>query len=50
MILLLAACEQTARELKRTDVELDGLGQDIGMLSARLHDLLGQHRWKTSTP
>jgi hypothetical protein len=50
MILLLAACEQTTRELKRADVELDGLGDDLQALSARLHVLLGQDRWETPTP
>ena len=49
MILLLAACEQTTRELKRTEAELDGLGDDLKSLSARLHDFLGQDRWQTPT-
>lgn len=49
LILLLAACEQTTRELKRTDVELDGLGQDLDEPSARLHDLLGEDRWRAPT-
>jgi cytochrome P450 len=44
LILLLAACEQTTRELKRTDAKADGLGEELETLSARLHDLLGQDR------
>jgi hypothetical protein len=49
MILLLAACEQTTHELKHSDVELDGLGDDLHALSSRLHDLLRQDRWETPT-
>jgi hypothetical protein len=49
VILLLAACEQTTHELKHADVELDGLGDDLETLSARLHDLLGRDRWERAT-
>jgi hypothetical protein len=49
LTLLLAACEQATHELKKTDVELDGLVVDLESLSSRLHDLLGQDPRKTST-
>jgi hypothetical protein len=47
LILLLAACEQTANELKQADAEVDGLGGDLETLIVRLRDLLDQDRWKT---
>ena len=49
LMLLLAACEQTTHELRHSDVELDGLSDDLESLRSRLHDVLGQDPWKTLT-
>jgi hypothetical protein len=49
LILLLAACEQARLELDLSNVVVDGLGEELTTLSVRLHDLLGQDRWKLAT-
>jgi hypothetical protein len=49
LILLLAACEQARLDLDQSEVVIDGLGEELATLSVRLHDLLGQDRWKLAT-
>ena len=49
MTLLLAACEQTAYELDQAEVGIGGLGVELQALSVRLHDVLGQDRWRSAT-
>ena len=49
LTLLLASCEQTAYELDQAGVGIGGLGVDLQALSDRLHDVLGQDRWRSAT-
>ena len=49
LTLLLAACEQTTYELNQAEVGLGGLGAELQGLSIRLHDVLGQDRWRSAT-
>ena len=46
LTLLLAASEQAAQELAQADVVVDGLGDELRTLGARLHDLLAQDAWR----